>query len=78
MEHGVRRDLEAAGLEPGAMRWHTVIHQALPKLGAVRSSPLAICNEAGVHLAGDHVAAPSLDAALRSGRLAAESWMAQP
>ena len=39
------------------------------------ASPLAIRNEAGVHLAGDHLAAPSLDAALRSGRLAAESWM---
>lgn len=78
MEHAVRRDLEAAGLQPGAMLWHTVIHQALPQLDAVRSSPRAIRNEAGVHLAGDHLAAPSLDAALRSGRLAAESWMAQP
>ena len=78
MEHAVRRDLEVAGLQPGAMLWHTVIHQALPQLDVVRSSPRAIRNEAGVHLAGDHLAAPSLDAALRSGRLAAESWMAQP
>ncbi|MEC8759478.1 MAG: hypothetical protein VXX70_07995, partial [Bacteroidota bacterium] len=78
MEHAVRRDLEVAGLQPGAMLWHTVIHQALPQLNVVRSSPRAIRNEAGVHLAGDHLAAPSLDAALRSGRMAAESLMAQP
>lgn len=78
MERRVRHDLETAGLQPGAMLWHTIIHKALPQLDAVRSSPEILRNEVGVHLAGDHVAAPSLDAALRSGRLAAESWMTRP
>lgn len=78
MERRVRHDLEAAGLQPGAMPWHTIIHKALPQLDAVRSSPEILRNQDGVYLAGDHVAAPSLDAALRSGRLAAESWMTRP
>lgn len=75
MEGLIRRDLERAGIAVGDMVWHAVIPQALPKLSSVASAPARLRDEAGVYLAGDHLAAPSLDAALRSGRLAAKAWM---
>lgn len=75
MEAHIRRDLDRAGLPVGDMVWHAAIPQALPRLSSVASAPARLTDEAGVYLAGDHHAAPSLDAALRSGRLAAEAWM---
>lgn len=75
MEAHIRRDLDQAGLSVGDMVWHAAIPQALPRLSSVASTPARLTDEAGVYLAGDHHAAPSLDAALRSGRLAAEAWM---
>jgi hypothetical protein len=75
MEAHIRRDLDQAGLSVGDMVWHAAIPQALPRLSSVASTPARLTDEAGVYLAGDHQAAPSLDAALRSGRLAAEAWM---
>jgi len=75
MEARLRRDLDRAGLSVGEMVWHAVIPQALPRLSRVASAPARLKDETGVYLAGDHHAAPSLDAALRSGRLAAEAWM---
>ncbi|MGB0170764.1 MAG: FAD-dependent oxidoreductase [Flavobacteriales bacterium] len=75
MEAHIRRDLDRAGLPVGDMVWHASIPQALPRMSSVASAPARLTDEAGVYLAGDHQAAPSLDAALRSGRLAAEAWM---
>lgn len=75
MEAHIRRDLDQAGLSVGDMVWNAAIPQALPRLSSVASTPARLTDEAGVYLAGDHHAAPSLDAALRSGRLAAEAWM---
>ena len=75
MEVHIRRDLARAGLPIGDMVWHAAIPQALPRLSSVASAPSQLKDETGVYLAGDHHAAPSLDAALRSGRLAAEAWM---
>lgn len=74
MEKGVRSDLDAVGLEVGALQWSTHIAEALPKLTQVQSARLNPKRD-GVYLAGDHTAAPSLDAALRSGRMAAEQWL---
>ena len=75
MEARIRRDLDRAGLAVGDLVWHAFIPQALPRLSSVASAPAPLTDEAGVYLAGDHQAAPSLDAALRSGRLAAEAWI---
>ena len=75
MEAHIRRDLDRAGLSVGDMVWHAAIPQALPRLSSVASAPAQLMDEAGVYRAGDHHAAPSLDAALRSGRVAAEAWM---
>lgn len=75
MESRVKQDLEAAGFSVGACLWRTWIRQALPALPTVAATPDPVVSEEGVYLAGDHLAAPSLDAALRSGRVAAEHWM---
>jgi hypothetical protein len=74
MENALRRELNAAGLEVGEMEWHALIPQALPKLTRVVPATPHPRNQDGVYVAGDHTAAPSLDAALRSGRVAAEAW----
>ena len=75
MEAHIRRDLDRTGLQVGDVLWHASIREALPKMSSVASGPVPLTNEAGVYLAGDHHTAPSLDAALRSGRLVAEAWM---
>ena len=75
MESRVKQDLEAAGFSVGACLWRTWIRQALPALPNVAATPDPVVSEEGVYLAGDHLAAPSLDAALRSGRVAAEHWI---
>lgn len=74
MEECVRSDLQAVGMEVGELQWSTHIAQALPKLTQVQSARVNPKRE-GVYIAGDHTAAPSLDAALRSGRMAAEHWL---
>lgn len=75
MENRVRADLKAAGLQLGTCLWSAFIPEALPALSTVTAAPNPVVSDQGVFLAGDHVAAPSLDAALRSGRVAAEHWM---
>jgi len=70
----LRSVLQAVGMDVGELQWLTHIAQALPKLTQVQSARVNPKRE-GVYIAGDHTAAPSLDAALRSGRIAAEHWL---
>ncbi|MBL6619151.1 MAG: FAD-dependent oxidoreductase [Flavobacteriales bacterium] len=74
-EAAMRRDLHDAGLETGALEWCIHIPKALPRMNQVRSCLDHPKDNRGVYVAGDHSAAPSLDAALRSGRVAAEHWL---
>ena len=76
MESEVRADLEDAGLDVGPMLWSVEIPNALPKMDGVRSAMPDPRAGEGHYRAGDHTAAPSLDAALRSGRAAAEALLA--
>lgn len=76
MISSIRDDLKGAGLSVGSVMWHAMIRKALPAMERVGTRPEQTVDGRGVFLAGDHVAAPSLDAALRSGRLAAEAWVA--
>lgn len=75
MEKRVRADLDMAGITTGDLLWHALIPQALPRLQAVSFGSKSVRNREGVYGVGDHLVAPSLDAALRSGRLAAEAWL---
>lgn len=75
MEKRVRADLDMAGIPAGDLLWHAFIPQALPRLQAVSFRSKSLRNREGVFGAGDHLVAPSLDAALRSGRHAAEAWL---
>ena len=68
----MQRDLRQAGLDVGACVWHAAIPRALPALSHVRTAMDSSEVESGLYIAGDATAAPSLDAALRSGRRAAE------
>ena len=75
MEKRIRADLDMAGIPTGDLMWHACVPHALPKLQSVSFGLESIRNSEGVFQAGDHLVAPSLDAALRSGRLAAEAWL---
>ena len=66
-------DLHAAGLRVGKCLWHAAIPKALPKLNHVAPALSNPEIRPGLWRAGDATAAPSLDAALRSGRVAAEA-----
>ena len=68
----MQSDLQEAGLEVGKCLWHAEIPRALPALGQVRTALDSSEVGPGLYIAGDATAAPSLDAALRSGRSAAE------
>ena len=68
----MKRDLQKAGLDVGTCVWHVEIPRALPALNHVRLALDSAEVEPGLYVAGDATAAPSLDAALRSGRRAAE------
>lgn len=70
----MRSELGAAGIDCGDVVWRARIDQALPRLRRV--GPAAMPNNMeGVYFAGDGAFAPSLDGALRAGRLAAEAWL---
>lgn len=77
-EHGLKgmtQDLASAGIECNEAEWCQWIPHALPvvdEVGAVGNMESA---RDGSIPAGDWTSAPSLDAALRSGRLAAEAWL---
>ena len=75
MEAEVRRELHEAGLDAGALEWYVHIPKALPRMSQVLGAMEHPRDSRGVYVAGDHSAAPSLDAALRSGRVAAEHWL---
>lgn len=66
-------DLRSAGIPVGECLWHASIPRALPRMTSVAPALNHPRVMPGVWLAGDATAAPSLDAALRSGRVAAES-----
>lgn len=66
-------DLQAAGVRVGKCLWHAAIPRALPRLNHVAPALLNPEVQPGLWRAGDATAAPSLDAALRSGRVAAEA-----
>jgi len=71
----MRSDLQSAGLQVGDVLWKAAIPRALPALREVRPVMDAPKVSEGLFLAGDATAAPSLDAALRSGRVAAEALL---
>lgn len=71
---GIRRDCAAAGLPLRELEWHAAIPRALPRMESVGSEEVKQWRP-GVFAAGDSTTAPSLDGALRSGRVAAEAWM---
>ena len=69
-----RQELGAAGIHCGDLLWSACIDQALPRLRPVGTDAMPK-NMGGVWFAGDGAFAPSLDGALRAGRLAAEAWL---
>ena len=71
----VREDLRIAGIHAGRLLWARIIPMALPKLDAVQSALNDPRISESTYAAGDFTAAPSLDAAMRSGRVAAEAWL---
>ena len=71
----MRDDLLGAGIRVNEILWQRQISRALPQLAQVRSNVANPRNPQGGYIAGDHTAAPSLDAAMRSGRVAAEAWI---
>lgn len=73
MESAVREDLLQVGVDVGPLMWSVTIPRALPRMHSVCSSMRNPRIGSGMYVAGDHTAAPSLDAALRSGRVAAEA-----
>lgn len=73
----MHRDLRESGLDVGKCLWHAEIPRALPALGQVRTALDSSEVAPGLYIAGDATAAPSLDAALRSGRRAAEQLILQ-
>lgn len=73
--HAMHDDLLGAGIRVNETLWQRQISQALPQLAQVRSNVANPRNPQGNYIAGDHTAAPSLDAAMRSGRVAAEAWI---
>ena len=70
----VRQELAAAGIECGDVLWSARIDQALPRMRRVGPAAMPT-NSGAVYFAGDGALAPSLDGALRAGRLAAEAWL---
>lgn len=72
---GALTDLKAAGMQCGQVQWKAWLPKALPAMtqleGNTPQRP-----EGPVFFAGDAASAPSLDAALRSGREAAMRWWA--
>ena len=74
----IRKELLAAGVACGDVEWSAVIRQALPRVQSVGHPQIRTDLEEGIFGAGDALLAPSLDGAMRSGRLAAEaliSWL---
>lgn len=71
----IREDLERAGLTPNRVLWSKHIRKALPMFSDVRSALHDSRLSDNTYAAGDFTAAPSLDAAMRSGRVAAEAWL---
>ncbi|RPG81768.1 MAG: FAD-binding protein [Crocinitomicaceae bacterium TMED114] len=69
----MQSDLRAAGLAVGEVLWKAHIPEALPAMREVRPAMAQPKISEGLYIAGDATAAPSLDAALRSGRVAAEA-----
>lgn len=72
---GMIEDLAAAGIACGEPEWYQWIPHALPVLDEVGFQGRRVGATDGIFHAGDRTSAPSLDAALRSGRLAAEEWL---
>ena len=60
-------------LECGELEWSAVVHHALPRICSVGNSTAGLALEEGLFGAGDALMAPSLDGAMRSGRMAAEA-----
>lgn len=71
----MRKELDAAGVECGRVEWSAAIYRALPRTSPVGKRPSGPKLEAGVFGAGDAFFAPSLEGAMRSGRVAAEAWI---
>ena len=74
----IRKELLDAGIACGDVEWSAMIQQALPRIQSVGSAQMGSELEDGIFGAGDALLAPSLDGAMRSGRLAAEaltSWL---
>lgn len=72
---GAIADLRAAGIRCREVEWKVMLDKALPRMSHM--GRMASCeDEPPLFMAGDGTLAPSLDAALLSGRRAAESWWA--
>jgi len=69
----IRTELHGAGVECGELEWSAVVHHALPRICPVGNSTAGLALEEGLFGAGDALMAPSLDGAMRSGRMAAEA-----